>query len=302
MVLLLINLMIMLFFENQAFDESGYRIPSDVWYEIICDWMDAKSLANILKVDTMRRNIVMDSDVLEKRKLYENISAVIMEIQMRNNSVLNAYKVLKTANPNKLIKQYLLGFDGELEHILSNQIIFSLNETEMLWIKNTVISLKEFINEYRIKYGVNDPVVNESVALIFKEFISMQNRCQNFIYLLELLGKKYVNEMREIICGLKLMMQWIALKIKFPGIMRMEQPELTENDFQRLWKFIRSDFMAWRHLLHSSSDHLNNNQLKIQFILQSIDGAHDLIDNVILFLNELYDKYLVQEPSSYLNI
>ena len=212
-------------------------------------------------------------------------------------------KRLKSTDPHKLIKQYLFGLDGELEHILSvllpDQNIFSLNETELSWTKTTIIRLKNMMKDYREKYDTLTQVketmgMNESMIEILEEFILMQSRCQRYIHLLELLGKEYANEMREIICGLKLMMQWIALKIRFPGITTLEGPDLTADDFKRFWGFIRSDFSAWRRLVDISFRGLSSYQIKIKIALQSIDGASDLIDDLNAFLIELNDKYLAK--------
>ena len=90
------------------------RIPSDVLKLIISEWMDAKSLASVMRTDTIRRDIVLNSDAFEKQDLYEDIKTVLSILQMRNNSVLNAHQTLKTADTDKLIKQYLCGFDGVL--------------------------------------------------------------------------------------------------------------------------------------------------------------------------------------------
>ena len=126
------------------------------------------------------------------------------------------------------------------------------------------------------------------MRLTFREFVAMQNKSQRFTIMLESLG------MIEIVCSIKLMMQWVALKIRFPGILMAVQPDLNGDDFKRLWGFLESDFMAWRCLMNAPSQYLSADQIKIQSILQSIDGAPGIIDDLIAFVEELRAKYLTK--------
>ena len=252
-----------------------------------------------MRTDTIRRDIVLNCDAFEKQDLYEDIKTVLSILQMRNNSVLNAHQTLKTADTDKLIKQYLYGFDGVLEHILSELLpdqynTSSLNETEIKWTRTAVAVLKTLVNGYRSKYmdsileAIDQSTRNVSMRMVFREFVAIQNKSQRFTIMLESLG------MIETVCSIKLMMPWVVVKIRLPGILMAAQPDLSGDDFKRLWGFLESDFMACRCLMISLSQYLSADQIKIQSILQSIDGAPGIIDDLIVFVEELRAKFLTK--------
>lgn len=303
----------MLYISSTNNSNTRIRMSMDIWHQIIIDWMDITSLICISKVDTNRNKILIQTDILKQRiheRNKQRIEAIIKELQWRNNSVLNSHKRFITSQPNKLIKQYLLGFDGELDHILidmKHQHKYLMNKSEISWTISKIMHLKLLIIDYKQKYLTSESIKisnNETVMITFKQFITMQNKCQHLLSIIEHMFGEYMDQEREMICGMKLMMQWIGLKLKYPGIIPFHRHDIDIEDYIRLWMMIRSDLFIWKRLLdldtYNLNDRICSTERKLQNILKSNNNSTQLIDEFISFLDDLYQIYFVKDIADFL--
>ena len=92
-----------------SFNDSETRIPSNVWKQIISDWMKEKLLSNISRVDIVERKAKMGRNMKKKKQLHEHIISIIMDLKMQNYSVLN-FQLIQRSDSENLFDQYLLSF------------------------------------------------------------------------------------------------------------------------------------------------------------------------------------------------
>ena len=292
-------------------NDSDARVSSDIWHEIIMEWMDFQSLVCISRANRKNNKLVTRSGILKKRKQErdkESIRSSIRELQLQNHSVVQSHKAFVEADADKIIQQYLLGFDGELEHMLIDiKHHYRMNQTEKSWTTSKIMHLKIKLADYRRQYGVIQPLqtitLNGSVHM-FHEFISMHNKCQRLFSVIESIFGDHMHVEREMICGMKLMMQWIGFNEGYPGIISFDQRDVHYQDYNRLWIMIRADFIIWKRLIDfhtfDPDDTICEAERTLQQILRANENSTGLIDEFVDFLDDLYRKYLVKDIADYL--
>ena len=166
--------------------------------------------------------------------------------------------------------------------------------------------LKLLIIDYKAHYGKfresNQSMVSNESAVIFQEFLMVHDKCNRILKKVENILGKDVDGEREMICGMKLMMQWLGLELGVPGIVPLGRQNAAGKDFNQLWKIMRRDLVTWKDLIDLSAADLEQEaedieiyvyERKLQQILKSNDQSIELIDEFIYFLDDLYEKYFM---------